>query len=49
MPPTVTDIGVTSKQVHEARKVRDADKAQPGLVPVASSGLLAVLGKRREP
>jgi hypothetical protein len=29
---TVTDIGLTSKQVHEARKVRDAEKAQPGLL-----------------
>ena len=31
-PPTVTDIGLTSKQVHEARIVRDADKAKPGIV-----------------
>jgi hypothetical protein len=28
----VTDIGLTSKQVHEARRMRDAEKAQPGLL-----------------
>ena len=30
--PTVTDIGLTSKQVHEARQVRDAEKAKPGII-----------------
>jgi hypothetical protein len=30
--PTVTDIGLTSKQVHEARKMRDAEKADPGMI-----------------
>jgi hypothetical protein len=29
---TVTDIGLTSKQIHEARIVRDAEKKKPGLV-----------------
>jgi hypothetical protein len=29
---TVTDIGLTRKQVHEARKIRDAEKANPGVV-----------------
>jgi hypothetical protein len=29
---TVTDIGLTSKQVHEARAVRDAEKAEPGII-----------------
>src|SRR5262245_12197403 len=29
---TVTDIGLTSKQVHEARAVRDAEKKNPGVV-----------------
>jgi len=28
----VTDIGLTSKQVHEARAIRDAEKAKPGVV-----------------
>jgi hypothetical protein len=28
---TVTDIGLTRKLIHEARKVRDADNAQPGV------------------
>lgn len=30
--PTVTDIGLTSKQVHAARKVRDAEKTKPGII-----------------
>jgi hypothetical protein len=30
--PTVTDIGLTSKLVHEARIIRDAEKANPGIV-----------------
>lgn len=30
--PTVTDIGLTRKQVHEARKVRDAEKRSPGVI-----------------
>src|SRR6185503_19315879 len=29
---TVTDIGLTSKQVHEARAVRDAEIKKPGIV-----------------
>lgn len=30
--PTVTDIGLTRKQIHEARQVRDAEKAKPGAI-----------------
>jgi hypothetical protein len=30
--PTVEDIGLTRKQVHEARNVRDAEERQPGTV-----------------
>lgn len=30
--PTVTDIGLTRKQVHQARAVRDAEKQHPGIV-----------------
>jgi hypothetical protein len=36
----LSDIGLTRKQVHEARQVRDAEKAKPGIVlvlPLASS------------
>jgi hypothetical protein len=29
---TVTDIGLTRKQVHEARRIRDAEKREPGMV-----------------
>jgi hypothetical protein len=29
---TVADIGLTSKQIHEAREVRDAEDADPGIV-----------------
>jgi hypothetical protein len=28
---TITDLGLTRKQVHEARIVRDAEKAKPGI------------------
>lgn len=31
-PPTVTDLGLTRKQVHEAREIRDAENADPGIV-----------------
>jgi hypothetical protein len=27
---TVADIGITSKDIHDARKVRDAEKEEPG-------------------
>jgi hypothetical protein len=30
--PTVTDLGLTSKQVHDARQARDAEQADPGIV-----------------
>jgi hypothetical protein len=29
---TVADIGLTSKQIHEARIIRDAEKKKPGLI-----------------
>jgi hypothetical protein len=29
---TTEDIGLTSKQVHEARQIRDAERADPGTV-----------------
>src|ERR1700737_4657328 len=30
--PTVTDIGLTRKVIHEARQIRDAEKRDPGVV-----------------
>ena len=30
--PTPTDIGLSYKEIHEARQVRDAEKAEPGIV-----------------
>lgn len=31
MPPaTVSDLGLTRKQVHEARQIRNAEAADPG-------------------
>jgi hypothetical protein len=38
---TVKEIGVTSKRIHEARKVRDAEKADPGIVRRTLDKLLA--------
>jgi hypothetical protein len=31
-PATVSDIGLTHKQVHEARQLRDAEAAAPGVI-----------------
>lgn len=30
--PTVEDVGLTRKQIHDARQVRDAEEAQPGVI-----------------
>lgn len=30
--PTVEEIGLTRKQIHEARQIRDAEKAEPGII-----------------
>ena len=32
-PASVTDLGLTHKEIHEARLVRDAEVADPGVVP----------------
>lgn len=33
MPPaTVTDLGLTRKAIHEARQLRDAEAADPGVI-----------------
>jgi hypothetical protein len=40
--PTAADIGLTSKQIHEARQVRDAEKREPGIVRKTVDAKLAV-------
>ena len=32
VPPTAADLGLTRKEIHEARIIRDAEKAEPGIV-----------------
>ena len=32
MPATAADIGLSRKDIHEARIIRDAEKADPGVV-----------------
>ena len=39
--PTAADLGVSRKEIHEARKIRDAEKAQPGVVKRALTACLA--------
>lgn len=36
---SVVDLGLTHKQVHEARQLRDAEKAEPGIVRRAQGHL----------
>ena len=31
-PATAADLGLTRKEIHEARIIRDAEKADPGIV-----------------
>ncbi|MDI1265283.1 MAG: hypothetical protein PS018_18710 [bacterium] len=40
-PAKVEDIGLTRKDVHEARRVRNAEKAQPGVVKAALDNAIA--------
>jgi hypothetical protein len=44
--PTVTDLGLDSKQIHEARRIRDMELLEPGFLRDA---LQDVLGEGREP
>jgi len=44
--PTAEDIGLTRKQIHEARQIRDAEKAAPG---IAEKALQDRLAKGEEP
>lgn len=45
-PATAEDLGLTRKQVHEARQIRDAEEAQPGIV---KRTLDRAIADRREP
>jgi hypothetical protein len=40
---TVTDIGLTYKQVHEARNVRDAEKKKPGTIQKKQTQFILIL------
>ena len=31
-PATIAELGLTSKAIHEARQIRDAEEADPGIV-----------------
>ncbi len=31
-PPSAADVGLTRKDIHEARQIRDAEVAEPGIV-----------------
>jgi hypothetical protein len=44
--PTVEDLGLTRKQIYEARQVRDAERADPGIV---RRTLNARISERQEP
>lgn len=44
--PGVDELGLTHKQVHEARQIRDAEEAQPGIV---KRTLDRAIADRREP
>jgi hypothetical protein len=44
--PSAADIGLTRKDIHEARKIRDAEKADPGL---AARALDAMVDACQEP
>jgi hypothetical protein len=39
--PTAADIGLTRKQIHEARQLRDAERDDPGIVKWTLDGLVA--------
>ena len=38
---TVSDVGLTSKQVHEARQIRDAENADPGIAERALNAMVS--------
>lgn len=41
IPSTVTEVGLTRKQIYEARVVRDAEKKKPGIVQITIDAHLA--------
>ena len=43
---TIAELGVSSKDIHEARLVRDAEEASPGIV---AETLSAIVDKGEEP
>ena len=45
--PTVADIGLTHKQVHEARQLRDAEEDDPGVVRRACGYQFAIAYRLR--
>ncbi|SEO43629.1 hypothetical protein SAMN04489859_11091 [Paracoccus alcaliphilus] len=45
-PATAADLGLSKKQVHEARQIRDAEATQPGIV---KQTLDRAIADRREP
>ena len=48
MPPlaTVGDLGLRHDEIHEARQIRDAEKAEPG---IAERALLDMVQRGQEP
>jgi hypothetical protein len=40
LKPTASDIGLTHKDIHEARKIRDAEERQPGIIRGALDAML---------
>lgn len=38
-PATVSDLGLTRKAIHEARQLRDAEAAVPGIIAVTSASI----------
>jgi hypothetical protein len=47
--PSAADAGLTRKQVHEARKIGNAEKAKPAVVRKAMDDLLDAGGRNRRP
>lgn len=46
LQPTAADLGIRADEIHEARKLRDAEKAEPGL---AERALKAMVERGEEP
>jgi hypothetical protein len=41
MPATAADLGLSRKDIHEARQIRDAEEAEPGIVSRTLQACLA--------